>query len=177
MLGLAHQSILRYKETMNMFIKLSSLSTLLFLFSCGPSEEEGGHYGHHVHHAPHGGQLVELGEHGSGFNLELVLHEDGFLMIYVFDAHVENFVRISANSIDIEIPGADETGRSIICEPVADPITGETIGNTSLFTSTERIRELLPLQGMIKKIEVMEFAYENIEINFSGMPKKSSDEH
>ena len=98
-------------------------------------------------------------------------------MIYVFDAHVENFIRISANSIDIEIPGADETGRSIICEPVADPITGETVGNTSLFTSTERIRELLPLQGMIKKIEVMEFAYENIEINFSGMPKKSSDEH
>ena len=81
MLGLAHQSILRYKETMNMFIKSSSFATLLFLFSCGPSEEEGGHSGHHVHHAPHGGQLVELGEHGSRFNLELVLHEEGFLMI------------------------------------------------------------------------------------------------
>ena len=45
-----------------------------------------------MHHAaPHGGQLVELGEHGSGFNLELVLHEDGFLQIYVLDAHVDRF--------------------------------------------------------------------------------------
>lgn len=162
---------------MNKFIKLSSIATLFLLFSCGPSEEEGGHSGHHVHHAPHDGQLVELGEHGSGFNLELVLHEDGFLMIYVFDAHVENFVRISANSIDIEIADANGTDRILVCEPVADPVTGETIGNTSLFTSTERIRDLLPLQGIINKIEVMEFSYENIEINFSGMPGKSSDEH
>ena len=45
-----------------------------------------------MHHpAPHGGQLVELGEHGSGFNLELVLHEQGFLQIYVLDAHVTGF--------------------------------------------------------------------------------------
>ena len=105
-----------------------------------------------MHHpAPHGGQLVELGEHGSGFNLELVLHEQGFLQIYVLDAHVQNFVRISANSIDIEITDQNGTEKIITCEPVEDPITGETIGNTSLFTSTERINEILPLQGVINQ--------------------------
>ena len=139
----------------------------LFLSSCGEDQHEGGHDAHN-HPAPHGGQLVELGEHGSGFNLELVLHEQGFLQIYVFDAHVQDFVRISANSIDIEITDQNGTARNIICEAVEDPITGETVGNTSLFTSTERINENLPLIGVINKINIMEFPYDNVEINFSG---------
>ena len=141
--------------------------SLLFFFSCGEEQQEEIHSAHN-HPAPHGGQLVELGEHGSGFNLELVLHEQGFLQIYVFDAHVQNFVRISANSIDIEITDQNGTSRILTCEPIEDPITGETVGNTSLFTSTERINEILPLKGVIKKIDIMEFPYENVEINFSG---------
>jgi hypothetical protein len=141
--------------------------SLLFFFSCGEEQQEEIHSAHN-HPAPHGGQLVELGEHGSGFNLELVLHEQGFLQIYVLDAHVQNFVRISANSIDIEITDQNGTARIITCEPIEDPITGETVGNTSLFTSTERINEILPLQGVINKIDIMEFPYENVEINFSG---------
>jgi hypothetical protein len=146
-----------------LFLTLS----LLFFFSCGEEQQEEIHSAHN-HPAPHGGQLVELGEHGSGFNLELVLHEQGFLQIYVLDAHVQNFIRISANSIDIEITDQNGTARIITCEPIEDPITGETVGNTSLFTSTERINEILPLQGVINKIDIMEFPYENVEINFSG---------
>ena len=142
------------------------IASSLFFFSCGEDQHKGGH-GAHNHPAPHGGQLVELGVHGSGFNLELVLHEQGFLQIYVFDAHVQNFVRISANSIDIEITDLNGTTKIITCEPIADPITGESVGNTSLFTSTERINEILPLKGVIKKIDIMEFPYENVEINFS----------
>jgi hypothetical protein len=95
----------------------------------------------------------------------------------VLDAHVENFVRISAGSIDIKITDSNGTEKTISCEPVADPITGETIGNTSLFTSNERIRDLIPLKGIIHNIEVMEFSYENIEVSFSGMPTESTDEH
>ena len=34
----------------------------------------------------------------------------------------------------------------LLCEPVADPATGETVGNTLLFTSTERITDLLPFK-------------------------------
>ena len=161
---------------MKLFTYLFSLFAFLFFFSCGEQHHEGSH-ATHVHVAPHGGQLVELGEHGSGFNLELVLHEDGFLQIYVLDAHVDNFVRISAGSIDIKITDSNGTEKTISCEPVADPITGETIGSTSLFTSKERIRDLIPFKGIIQNIEVMEFSYENIEVNFSGMPAESTDEH
>ena len=161
---------------MKLFPYLFPLFSFLFFFSCGEEHHEGSHAAH-AHVAPHGGQLVELGEHGSGFNLELVLHEDGFLQIYVLDAHVDNFVRISAGSIDIKITDSNGTEKTISCEPVADPITGETIGSTSLFTSKERIRDLIPFKGIIQNIEVMEFSYENIEVNFSGMPAESTDEH
>ena len=161
---------------MKLFPYLFSLFSFLFFFSCGEEHHEGSHAAH-AHVAPHGGQLVELGEHGSGFNLELVLHEDGFLQIYVLDAHVDNFVRISAGSIDIKITDSNGTEKTISCEPVADPITCETIRSSSLFTSNERIRDLIPFKGIIQNIEVMEFSYENIEVNFSGMPAESTDEH
>ena len=67
-----------------------ALSLNLLVFGCGGDSKKSGSVGEHVHVAPHGGQLVEVGEHGSGYNLELVLHPDGFLQIYVLDAHAEN---------------------------------------------------------------------------------------
>ena len=150
------------------------ITSVLFFFSCAEEQHEDTHSAHN-HPAPHGGQLVELGEHGSGFNLELVLHEQGFLQVYVLDAHVQNFVRISANSIDIEITDQNGNTKNITCEPVADPITGESIGNTSLFTSAERINEILPLKGVINQIDIMEASYENVEVNFSGNTQGSHE--
>lgn len=159
---------------MKVITHLFFIASFLFFFSCGEEQQEENN-GAHNHPAPHGGQLVELGEHGSGFNLELVLHEQGFLQVYVLDAHVQNFVRISANSIDIEITDQNGNTKNITCEPVADPITGESIGNTSLFTSTERINEILPLKGVINQIDIMEASYENVEINFSGNTQGSHE--
>ena len=154
-----------------------ALSVNLLVFGCGGDSNKSGSVGEHVHVAPHGGQLVEVGEHGSGYNLELVLHPDGFLQIYVLDAHAENFVRIPAPSIEIEIPGEGNSSRTLLCEPVADTATGETVGNTSLFTSTERISDLLPLQAVIPQLQVMEFVYENVPIEFSGKSGHADHEH
>ena len=162
------------KNPMKVITHLFFIASFLFFFSCGEEQQEENN-GAHNHPAPHGGQLVELGEHGSGFNLELVLHEQGFLQVYVLDAHVQNFVRISANSIDIEITDQNGNTKNITCEPVADPITGESIGNTSLFTSTERINEILPLKGVINQIDIKEASYENVEINFSGNTQGSHE--
>lgn len=153
------------------------LTICLFLLGCGGDSGKSGSGGHHVHVAPHGGQLVEVGEHGSGYNLELVLHPDGFLQIYVLDAHAENFVRIPAPSIEIEIPVEGNSSRTLLCEPVADTATGETVGNTSLFTSTERISDLLPLQAVIPQLQLMEFVYENVPIEFSGKSGHADHEH
>ena len=91
------------------------------------------------------------------------------------DACAENFVRISANSIDIELTDENNNTKIIICEPIEDPITGETIGNTSLFTSTTKVLNDLPLKGVIRKLDIMEFTYENVEVNFSGSSKKETE--
>ena len=152
---------------MKLFIGITLSIASLFLLSCGQNET-GDHSGHHVHTAPHGGQLVEIGKHGSGYNLELVLHEDGFLKIYVLDSCAENFLRIPASSIDIEVTDENNNSKIIVCEPIEDPITGETIGNTSVFTSTVRISDNLPLKGIIRKLDILEFSFEDVEINFSG---------
>ncbi len=156
--------------------KFLLLLPLIAFFGCDNSSHnhqgEGGNK--HVHVAPHGGQLVEVGEHGSGFNLELLLHPDGFLQIYVLDAHAENFVRITAPSILISIP-SENNPTVIECEPIEDQATGETIGNTSLFTSTTRIKEMLPLKGVIQELHILEFTYENVAISFSGNSENSRE--
>jgi hypothetical protein len=155
-----------------------SLFSLITFFGCENSSES--HHGEggskHVHIAPHGGDLVEVGEHGSGFNLELLLHPDGFLQIYVLDAHAENFVRIPAPSILITIPG-ENNSTTIECEPIEDQATGETIGNTSLFTSTTRITDYLPLKGVIEELQILEFTYPNVEISFTGKAKDNPNEN
>ncbi len=161
--------------------KISSILSfsIILLFGCGGNESthssESDSHEHHVHVAPHGGQLVEVGEHGSGFNLELVHHFDGFLQIYILDAHAENFVRIGGDFIELTMPGENNTVDRIICEAIPDPVTGETVGNTSLFTSTERITDILPLQAMIPRLSILDYTFENIEINFSGNSEKSPE--
>ena len=149
-----------------MNLNYSFLIFVLFFFvSCGNDDQQNGNSGtnsYHVHVAPHGGQLVEIGEHGSGFNLELVLHSDGFLQIYVLDAHAEEFVRITSDSIDFEIPFENNESKSFVCEAISDPTTGETVGNTSLFTSTERVTDYLPFKAIIPKLNIYEFTYENV---------------
>ena len=150
----------------------------LFFIACGKDSHEHiseSEHGHHVHVAPHGGQLVEVGEHGAGFNLELVLHPDGFLQIYVLDAHAENFVRIPAYSMTFEIQDINNSTKQILCEAVEDPATGETAGNSSLFTSTERIQEFIPFKGVFTQLDIMEFSYENLSFELSEIPAKPTE--
>ena len=150
----------------------------LFFIACGKDSHEHvseSEHGHHVHVAPHGGQLVEVGEHGAGFNLELVVHPDGFLQIYVLDAHAENFVRIPAYSMTFEIQNININNKQILCEAVEDPVTGETVGNSSLFTSTERIEEFIPFKGVFTQLDIMEFSYENLSFELSEIPAQPTE--
>lgn len=85
----------------------------------------------HVHVAPHGGTLVELGKHV--YNLEFVRdNAAGMLTAYVLDGHAENFVRIAAPSIAlVAMPGGKYT--PVTLKAAANPVTGETVGDTSEF--------------------------------------------
>ena len=85
----------------------------------------------HVHSAPHGGTLIEIGDHA--YNLELVRDSAaGTLTAYVLDGHAENFVRIASLAIElIAMPSGQYTPLTL--RGVANPSTGETIGDTSQF--------------------------------------------
>jgi len=94
------------------------------------------HAGHnhshaHVHTAPHGGTLVELGDHA--FNVELLRDPaTGKLTAWILDAHAENFVRIASPALElVAMPGGKFTPLTLAA--VANPATGETVGNTSQF--------------------------------------------
>ncbi len=85
----------------------------------------------HVHTAPHGGTLVELGEHA--YNLELLRDRAaGKLTAWVLDGHAEHFVRINAPTLAlIAMPGGKFTPLTL--QAVANPATGEKLGDTSQF--------------------------------------------
>jgi len=112
----------------------------------------------HVHIAPHGGTLVEIGDHV--YNLELVRdNAAGKLTAYVLDAHAENFVRIVASSFQlIAMPGGQYT--PLVMKAVANPATGETVGDTSQFeVQADWLKEAPDFSGIFTiEIKGMTFA-------------------
>ena len=85
----------------------------------------------HQDQPPHGGTPVTLGD--DEFHLELVRDpETGTLSGYVLDDEMEEFVRISAPSLVLDVQRGGQPQR-LVLSPVADLATGETVGNTSLY--------------------------------------------
>ena len=114
---------------------------MLLSFGCDDHSHHGESGGHHVHTAPHGGELYELGPHGSGFNFELFLNQEGKLDLYVLDAHAENFVRIEQS--DITISKTEDNSTLLSLKAIPDSATGET-GNTSRFQSEKSSKIFFP---------------------------------
>jgi len=85
----------------------------------------------HAHTAPHGGTLVELGDHA--YNVELVRDRTtGKLAAWILDGHAEHFVRLKSPTLElIAMPGGNFTRLTL--QAVANPATGETVGDTSQF--------------------------------------------
>jgi len=85
----------------------------------------------HEHHPPHGGTPVVLGD--EAYHIELVLDApSGTLQAFILDGEMEGFVRSAAPSIEI-VAEAGGAPRTLVLAAVANPATGETVGDTSLF--------------------------------------------
>lgn len=114
-------------------------------------DEAHGHNHGHVHTAPHGGLLVEVGDHQ--FNVELVLdRETGRLAAYILDGHAENFVRIAQSAIEVRL---EDPARVLSLAAVANPATGETVGNTSQFEATAPwLKSAGDVAGEIVRLEI-----------------------
>ena len=151
---------------------LFAILIALFLGGCAEHQHDEScesHGGLHVHEPLLGGQLMALGEHGSGYNLELLIDEKNRFSVYILDAHAENFVRIEQESLQVDLSDGNTT--SLILHAVADSATGETVGNTSHFKTKGTVEKFLPLNGIIEMIEIGSKQYSAIDFFFPNDPQ------
>ena len=117
---------------------------LLVAVSCvllaGCGEEPGHEHGNdhetseHTHDARHGGIAVVLGD--EEFHVEFTHGEaPGVLQAYVFDGHMENYVRSAMPAFSATVLDGD-LSLPVVFAAIADTATGETVGDTALFEAT-----------------------------------------
>jgi hypothetical protein len=160
---------------MNFSLRLLSAALLLALAACSKPETKSAaadpHAGHdhsvlkHEHVPPHGGTPVVLGE--EAYHLELVRDAvAGKLSLYVMDGELENFVRISAPSIEITATVAGKP-TTLTLMPVANALTGEKPGDASLFEATaDWLQNTTTFDGVIPRIEVRVTTFTAVAFNF-----------
>lgn len=139
------------------------------IVGCGKSEthSDADHGKLHVHVAPHGGTLVELGDHAA--NLEFVRDASaGKLTAYILDGHAENFLRIPSVGFQLvaQIQGRSET---VSFKPVANPATGEKVGDTSQFEAqAEWIKSTPAFEGTVPELIVKAHTFKDIKVQFTS---------
>lgn len=159
---------------MKPLVTLASASLLLLAFGACSKQAEHQHAApsaRHEHAAPHGGTLVEIGEHA--FNLELVRDAAaGRLSAYVFDGHVENFVRLKAPSFEVIATVGGEK-RPLTFRAVANPATGETVGDTAQFDAeADWLKTTAAFDAVIPTLTIKGATFPAVAFNFpKGSPK------
>jgi hypothetical protein len=151
------------------------IALLIPLFAASACKRQDSHAGHnhapaeggHTHTAPHGGVLVELGDHA--FNLEFVVQpEAGRLMVYLLSGHADQFVRSNMPSMELAIMDGAEA-RTLVLQPMANVITGETVGNTSLFAAeAEWLKKGTPFTGQVRSVSLGGARFQSIPFAYSG---------
>lgn len=130
-----------------------------------PAPADSGRPQAHHHHPPHGGTPVVLGN--EDYHLELVLDAPtGRLQAYVLDAEMENFIRTAAPSISITA-SVNGTERELVLAAVANPETGETVGDTSLFEArADWLKGASAFDGELRSITIRGAAFTGVKFNF-----------
>ncbi len=128
----------------------------------------------HEHHAPHGGTAVVLGD--EAFHLEIVgVPGESRLTAYVLDDEMENFIRIS--QLDFEVV-ANVAGviQPLTFVAVANPATGETVGDTAQFeVLADWIATTPRFDATLIKIVVKGETFSGVHFNFPD--GNEEDEH
>jgi hypothetical protein len=120
----------------------------------------------HEHGAPHGGSLVELGIEFA--HLELVLDAaTGTLTGYALDGEAERPVRLSQPAIELTIAPAGKPSMVVVLEPMANPLTGESVGDTSQFRATlDALKGVERFDGTLKRIAIRGQEFANVRLQF-----------
>lgn len=153
-----------------MLILIRFTLAALVLYTLTACEKKDDHASHehteehkHVHTAPHGGTLVEIGEHS--YNLELLREATtGKLTAWILDGHAENFVRIKTQTLElVAMPGGKFTPLTL--QAVANPSTGENIGDTSQFeVQADWLKTAANFSGIFT-VEIKGTKFEKVEFH------------
>lgn len=155
------------------FTSLCLLLTLATasLAGCAKSHDSHGHekrdthgHGHH-HQPPHGGAAVVLGD--EAYHIEFVREAStGVLQAYLLDGEMEKFIRSSAPSLELTVTvGGVATTLSL--KPVANAVTGETIGDTSLFEAqADWLKTTATFDAVINRVTIRGQTYERVAFTF-----------
>lgn len=119
----------------------------------------------HEHKPPHGGTPVVLGS--EIYHLELVVDAGtGRLQAYVFDGELENFIRCAVPALTIEAK-VNGTTQTLVLAAVANPATGETVGDTSLFEGqADWLKTARDFDGTLKSITIRGTTFTEVNFNF-----------
>ena len=119
----------------------------------------------HEHHPPHGGTPVVLGD--EAYHLELVLDSaSGTLQVYVLDGEMENFVRCAEPALEVGVMEGGEP-KTLTLSAVANPATGETVGDTALFEAHAGwLKTAKDFDGTLKKIAIRGTTFTDVKFNF-----------
>jgi hypothetical protein len=114
------------------FFAVAGLGVALALLpGCGEKSSATAKTGMYVGKPPHGGTPVVLGD--GDYHVELVRDAaTGTLSAYLLDDDMEDFVRSPSPSFQLVATVAG-TPQTLVLSAVANPATGETVGDTSLF--------------------------------------------
>ena len=119
----------------------------------------------HEQHPPHGGTPIVLGD--EVYHVELVrVAAEGRLQAYLLDGEMENFVRSAAPSFQVDAI-VDGQPQVLRFDAVANPATGETVGDTSLFEArADWVKANKTFDGIIKSLPIRGTTFSEVEFNF-----------
>jgi hypothetical protein len=120
----------------------------------------------HDHRPLRGGRLVEIGQHVA--QVEIV-HDAaaGTLTAYVMDGHASHAVRLPAKSLRVRIEVAGQEF-AFDLKPVADALTGETVGDTSRFeVRADLLERIRSFRGVIVELNVFDRVFRDITFTYA----------
>src|SRR5690606_17491649 len=89
----------------------------------------------------------------------------GVLKVWILDAHAENFVRVRMAAFDVQEEGGAQ--RTITLRAVANPLSGETAGDTSSFEGDAPwLRQIEHFDGVVRAIRVRDLDFRDISFHF-----------
>ena len=107
------------------------LLACLLVVGCGGGSATGEEE-HGEHQAPPGTVGVALGDHLAQLTVALDA-STGTLTIRVYDGHLEKPIRVAQKAVEVRVLQPPGEFVRVQCAAQADPLSGETVGDTATF--------------------------------------------